>query len=142
MKHIFLDTNVVLDFLLKRQPSLGDPIAKDAATIFELSKRKKLKMSVSSLSINNIDYVISKLESRAKSRKIISQIIRLVEVQSVGKSTVEKATQSEFKDFEDALQNYCAEEAKVATIVTRNVKDYAKSELSILTPIELLSVVS
>jgi predicted nucleic acid-binding protein len=137
MKHIFLDTNVVLDFLLKRQP-----FAKDAATIFELGKRKKLKLSVSSLSINNIDYVISKLESRAKSRKIISQLIHLVEIQPVGKSTVEKATQSEFKDFEDALQNYCAEEAKVSTIVTRNVKDYNKSDLAILTPIELLSVVS
>ena len=137
MKHIFLDTNVVLDFLLKRQP-----FAQDAATIFELSKRKKLKMSVSSLSINNIDYVISKLDSRAKSRKIISQLIRLVDIQSAGKSTVEKAAQSEFKDFEDALQNYCAEEAKVSTIVTRNVKDYAKSDLSILTPSELLSVVS
>ncbi|MEM9671965.1 MAG: PIN domain-containing protein [Cyclobacteriaceae bacterium] len=72
----------------------------------------------------------------------ISKIIRLVDIQSVGKSTVEKAAQSEFKDFEDALQNYCAEEAKVSTIVTRNVKDYNKSNLSILTPSELLAVVA
>jgi len=65
----------------------------------------------------------------------------LIEIQSVGKSTVEKAAQSDFKDFADALQNYCAEEAKVTTIVTRNVKDYAKSDLSILTP-SVLTVVS
>ena len=107
-----------------------------------MSNRIKLKTSVSSLSSNTFDYVISKLESRAKSGKIISQLIHLFEIQSVGKSIIEKAAQSEFKDFEDALQNYCAEEAKVSTIVTRNVKDYNKSDSSILTPTELLAVVS
>ncbi|WKN40678.1 hypothetical protein P0M28_16690 [Tunicatimonas pelagia] len=89
---------------MKRQPSLGDPIAKDTATIFEFSKGKKLKLSVSSLSLNNIDYVVAKLKSRVKSRKVISQLIRLIDIQSVGKSTIEKAAQSDFKDFEDALQ--------------------------------------
>lgn len=137
MTHVFLDTNVVLDLLLKREP-----FAKDAAIIFELSKRKKLKISVSSLSINNIDYVIAKLESRAKARKVINQLIHLIEIESVSKSAVEKATQSAFKDFEDALQNYCAEEAKITTVVTRNIKDYVRSDLAILTPPELLAVVS
>jgi len=137
MKKIFLDTNVVIDFLLQREP-----FAKDAAIIFELGARKKLKLFVSSLSINNIDYIVSKLESRSKARKLTRKLITLIEVSSVGKITVEKAVESDFKDFEDALQSFCAEEANLKILVTRNVKDFSKSNLSILTPIEFLSTLS
>ena len=69
----------------------------------------------------------------------ISKRIRLGDIQSVGKSTGEKAGQCEFKGFEDALQNLCCEEAKGVTIGTRNVKDYNKSNLTIPTTSELLA---
>ncbi len=55
MTKIFLDTNVVLDFILKREG-----FAKEAAIIFDLGEREKLQLTLSSLSINNIDYVVSK----------------------------------------------------------------------------------
>lgn len=134
MTKIFLDTNVVLDFILKRKG-----FAEEAAKIFDLGERKKLKLSLSSLSINNIDYVVSKIESSEKSRRVIIKLLSLVEVLSVGKSTVEKAAMSKFKDFEDALQNFCAEEGGFNLIITRNTKDYQKSTLSIQTPKEFLA---
>ena len=68
MTKIFLDTNVALDFILKREG-----FAEEAAIIFDLSERKKLQLTLSSLSINNIDYVVSKIESGKKSRQIIKQ---------------------------------------------------------------------
>ncbi len=57
----------------------------------------------------------------------------------VGKSTIEKSLLAKFTDFEDGLQNFCAEEGKLDTIVTRNVKDFSKSSLSIQTPSEYLA---
>lgn len=134
MTTIFLDTNVVLDFILKREE-----FAKNAAIIFDLGEREKLHLTLSSLCVNNIDYVVSKIESKKKARQIIIKLLSLVEVLPVGKSTIEKAAMSEFKDFEDAIQNFCAEEKGLNHIITRNIKDFKKSNLSILTPKEFLS---
>jgi len=133
MKTIFLDTNVVLDFILKRKG-----FAEEAARIFDLGERKKLRLSLSSLSMNNIDYIVSKIESKKKSRQIVLKLLSLVDVFKVDRSTIEKAALSNFIDFEDAIQNYCAEEGGVNNIITRNLKDFRKSELSIQTPKEFL----
>jgi len=133
MKNIFLDTNVVLDVILKREE-----FAKEAAIIFNLGEQNKLALSLSSLSMNNIDYIVSKIESKKKSRQIILKLISLVRVLKVDSSTIEKAALSDFKDFEDAIQNYCAEEAGINHILTRNLKDFKKSKLSIQTPKEFL----
>ena len=134
MKNIFLDTNVALDIILKRKG-----FAEDAAIIFDLGERKKLRLSLSSLSMNNIDYILSKIESKKKSRQIILKLLSLVDVLKVDRSTIEKAALSDFKDFEDAIQNYCAAEAGINHMITRNLKDYKKSKLSIQTPKEFLA---
>lgn len=134
MTKLFLDTNIVLDFILKRAD-----FAEEAAIIFDLGERKKLHLCLSSLSMNNLDYIVSKIESKKKSRQITIKLLSLVEILSVGKSTIEKAALSEFKDFEDAIQNFCADEAGLKHILTRNLKDYKKSSLSIQTPKEFLA---
>ncbi len=134
MIKLFLDTNIILDFILKREG-----FAKEAAIIFDLGERKKIQLFLSSLSINNIDYVVSKIESKKKSRQIIVKLLSLVDILPVGKSTIEKAALSEFRDFEDAVQNFCADEAELNHIITRNLKDFKKSNLSIQTPKEFLA---
>ena len=62
----------------------------------------------------------------------------LVNVLPVGITTIEKSLLSGFKDFEDGLQNFCAEEALLTTLVTHNIKDYSKSSLSIQKPKDFL----
>jgi predicted nucleic acid-binding protein len=106
MTKVFLDTNIVLDFLLKREG-----FSEEAAIIFDLEERKKLNLALSSPSVNNIDYVISKVESKKKVRRIITKLLSLVDILSVGESTIEKAAMSEFKDFEDAIQNFVRKKA-------------------------------
>lgn len=137
MLKVFLDTNVVIDFILKREG-----FAEDAAMIFDLSERKKLHLTLSSLSMNNIDYIVSKIDSKKQARQIIIKLLSLVKVLPVGQSTIEKAAMSEFKDFEDAIQNFCAEESNLNRIITRNLKDFKKSNLSIQTPKEFLVSIS
>jgi len=134
MKRVFLDTNVVLDFILKRQE-----FADDAAIIFDLSERKELKIEVSSLSMNNINYILSKLQSKNVARQIIVKLLSLVDVTDVTKSTIKKAAMSDFIDFEDAIQNFAAEEAGIRYIITRNLKDFTKSSLIVQSPQEFLS---
>jgi predicted nucleic acid-binding protein len=134
MTKVFIDSDVVLDFLTKREP-----FQEAAMRIFEYASQGKLKLFVSSLSINNINYVISKLESAEKAKRQLMVLLELIEILPVGKSTVKKSLFSAFIDFEDGLQNFCAEEGKLTTIVTRNIKDYSSSSLVIQTPREFLA---
>ncbi len=134
MTKVFIDSDVVLDFLTKRKP-----FQKEAMRLFEYANRGKLKLFVSSLSINNINYVVSKLESAEKAKRQLMALLEFIEILSVGKSTVKKSLFSDFRDFEDGLQNFCAEEAKLTTIITRNIKDYSASDLVIQTPKEFLA---
>lgn len=134
MTKVFIDSDVVLDFLTKREP-----FHEDAMRIFEYASRGKLKLFVSSLSVNNINYVVSKLESAEKAKKQLIALLGLIEILPVAQSTVKKSLFSDFRDFEDGLQNFCAEEGKLTTIVTRNIKDYSSSSLVIQTPKEFLA---
>ena len=115
MRRVFLDTDVVMDFLTRREP-----FAVEAMKLMEYSNRKELELSISSLSLSNIHYLISRLENKAIAREKIKAILKLVETLSVHKSTSEKAIYSEFKDFEDGMQNFCAEENGISIVITRN----------------------
>jgi len=133
VKKVFLDTNVLLDFLLDRKP-FND----DVAEIIEQSIEGKMKICVSSITITDTNYIIGRSEGIKSANKKTKEILELVEVENVGETTVHKSASSKFNDFEDGVQNYCAVEAKHKIIVTRNVKDYKASELSIMTPKEFL----
>lgn len=134
MTKVFIDSDVVLDFLTKREP-----FQEAAMRIFEYASQRKLKLFASSFSFNNINYVVSKLESAEKAKKQLIALLELIEILPVGKTTVKKSLFSDFKDFEDGLQNFCAEEANLTTIITRNIKDYSASHLVIQTPKEFLA---
>lgn len=134
MKKVFLDTDVIIDFLTKRLP-----YSSEAMRIFEYSARGQLQLFASSLSFNNINYIVTRLENKKKAAAKIKQLMSLVEVLAVGKSALEKSLLSGFKDFEDGIQNFCAKENGLTILITRNVKDYSKSDLSIQTPKEFLA---
>lgn len=123
---IFVDTNVILDFVFNRKRFVAD-----AKKIFELAQRGKLKIYISSVAVNTIYYVVKRNRSRVQAIKTLKEILSMTKVLTVGQSTVNKAMLSKFKDFEDALQNYCAEEANLTFIITRNVDDFSKSKLYI-----------
>ena len=134
MKKVFFDTNVLLDFLLDRPP-----YADDVSEIIETCIEEEISICVSPVSITNLNYIIGRLENREKANAQTQKVLRLVQVDSVGQSTIQTAANSKFKDFEDGVQNFCAVEAGHEVIVTGNVKDYKESDLSVLTPKEFLA---
>jgi predicted nucleic acid-binding protein len=129
MTKVFVDTDVCLDLLSGRKP-----FNKTAEILFSLADNRKVKIYVSSLSFSNIDYVLRSQYSSTHSRQLIGKFKTLVNVLPVDSKTIDLAIASDFNDFEDAIQYSCAIENNLTTIITRNVKDYKKATIAILTP--------
>ena len=127
---IFIDTDVVLDFLLGREP-----ISSFASIIFSLSEEKKIKAYISPLTISNSYYILRKIAGHAKVVKNLQKLLLITNITSISKQDVALAVNSNFKDLEDALQHFSAiSHAKVDVIITRNIKDYKKSEVPVMSP--------
>ena len=132
MKNIFLDTNVVIDFLADREP-----FSLDAAKLFNLSVLGKVKIYISAVSYNNIYYILRQSLSNSETIKLLDELSEMAEIADVTKSVIKKSLKTDFKDFEDAIQYYCALSLnKIDFIVTRDAKDFKKSSLSIMTAAE------
>jgi predicted nucleic acid-binding protein len=137
MKHIFLDTNVLIDFLSDRKP-----FSREAAKLFDYSFKKKVTIYVAAVSYNNIYYILRQSCTHAETIKILAELQEWTEAVDVSKEVIRKALKSEFKDFEDAIQYNCAKALnKIDCIVTRDTKDFKTSSLPTLTPKEALTMV-
>jgi predicted nucleic acid-binding protein len=129
MTKVFVDTDVCIDLLSGRKP-----FNKTAEILFSLADNRKIKIHVSSLSFANIDYVLRSQYSSIHSRQIIGKFKTIVNVLPVDSKTIDLAITSDFNDFEDAIQYFCAIENNLTTIITRNIKDYKKATVKVLTP--------
>ena len=134
MSRIFLDTNVILDLLGERIPFF-DSIAKVAT----LADQKKLTLIVSALSIATINYVLNKYETSESVLNKLRKFKIICEVCEVNEETIDKALNSSFKDFEDAVQYFTAIQSNCSIILTRNGKDFKHSTIPIMTAEEYLS---
>lgn len=130
MTQILLDTDVILDFFLERKPFFQDSVK-----ILSLAENKKIKVYVTSLSFSNCYYILKQIGSRETVIGNLRKLARISEIMSVNSQSVELALYYEFRDFEDALQYFSAyQKDKINVIITRNIKDYKKSELPVMTP--------
>jgi len=137
MKNLFLDTNVIIDFIADRQP-----FSETASVLFDLAEKKQLHLFISALSYSNIYYIIKKNCSHKQLLVILQDLETLVETIDVTKQVIFDALKSDFKDFEDAIQYHTAlSNNKIEAIVTRNTKDFKESKLAILTPEEVLAII-
>jgi predicted nucleic acid-binding protein len=135
MKHVFMDTNVVIDFLSNRHP-----FAIDAARLFDLSVNGKIRIYITAVSYNNIYYILRQSLTHSATIKLLAELSDLTEVADVTTNIIRESLKADFKDYEDAIQYYCALNiADIDFIVTQNTKDFKKSRLPILTPTEALS---
>lgn len=132
-KRVFIDTNIMLDFLGERKP-FYESIAKLAT----LAERGVVIMVVSPLSFATVNYFLSKFESAKIAREKLRKFKILSEVCSLDQHTIEKGLNSSMRDFEDALQYFSATESRCEMIITRNGKDFAKSLLPVMTADEFL----
>lgn len=133
MKTVFLDTNVVIDLLDKREGFYPA-----AVKLFTLAYKGELSLYISPLTYATAAYILRK-HPVEKLRILLANLRKLSHVTLVDERIVDNALTSEFKDFEDALQYYSALKEDVDAIVTRNVKDFSLSKLPVMTPDEFLA---
>jgi predicted nucleic acid-binding protein len=130
MTRILIDTDVILDFFFDRQP-----FADNASKIFSFCESKEIKGFVTPVIISNVYYL---LRQTAKHEKVIEKLkllVSITEILVMDKDVIIQALNSDFKDFEDALQNYSAElDKEIDLIITRNIKDFKNSKLAVMTP--------
>lgn len=137
MKHVFLDTNVLIDFFADRKP-----FSLEAAKLLNYSLKKKINIYISAVSYNNIYYILRQSCSHTETIKMLAELNEWTEIIDVSKEVIKKSIKSDFKDFEDAIQYNCAKSlTKIDCIVTRNQKDFKISSLPILSPKEALSAI-
>ena len=135
MTRVLIDTDVILDFFLDRAP-----FSDNGAKILSLCEAKKIVGHITPVIISNVYYL---LRQTAKHEKVIEKLkllVAITEVLVMDRNVVLHALNANFKNFEDALQNYSAEISnQVYLIITRNVKDYKLSALGVMTPENYLS---
>ncbi len=132
---VFVDTDIIYDLLARREPHY-----QAAARLFTLSDGVKIQVFISALTIANIHYLISKQLSAGEAKQIIRKFKLLVHILPVNEKIIDLALNSDFNDFEDAVQYYCAIENDIELLLTRNLKDYKKARISVKTAQDFINL--
>ncbi|MBQ7495747.1 MAG: PIN domain-containing protein [Bacteroidaceae bacterium] len=133
MTKLFLDTNVVMDLLQRREPFF---LA--AANIFALSAKGEVELYASPMTYATASYLIGKRDL-AKVKPLLAELRTLSHVTTANEDTVDQSLASAFNDYEDALQHFSALNQHIDYIITRNKEDFSCSQIRVLTPIDFLS---
>jgi len=129
MKKLFVDTNIVIDLLAKREPFYTE-----AAQLFSMADNKHIELSISALTIANTSYVLVKQMEAKKAKAILRKLSLLLKVLPLNDKILNLSLNDEkFTDFEDAIQNFTALENRQNIIITRNLCDYKQASLPIMT---------
>ncbi len=132
---VFLDINVILDFLLKKAP-----FDEDATEIFKLLYKKDIDGFVSAISYTQIGYFLQKFTGKTVTKGILRDLNRLLKTVTVDNRTIEEALDSDITDFEDAMQIASALSISgLHSVLTRDKKDFKSSQLLIQSPKEFLN---
>jgi len=135
LKKIFFDTDVILDISIKRELDI-----KDSVKLINLVENGLYKGYTSTIIFSNTYYIQRKLTGHEVSISFLKNLRLLLTVLNVDDSIIHKALESDFNDFEDAIQYFTAIENTMDCIITRNVNDYKKSIIPVYTPTELLQL--
>lgn len=126
MKRVFIDTNVLIDLLVKRS-------GYEAAARL-LSLQNKVSLHVSVLTMANVVYILRKVLRGESMYNELDKLSSNMIVEGITATDYESALGLRAKDFEDALQYFCAKSSSCDVIISRNGKDFPFSEIEVVTP--------
>ena len=134
---ILFDINIILDLLLPRKPYLYN-----AVKLVSAVENSVIDGYLCATSVTTIQYLVQKTLGRSESRRMDKKLLSIFTISQVNKITLERALDSNLGDFEDAVMNESAISSGLDGIVTRNLKDFKKSKLSIYGPDELTAILN
>ncbi len=134
MKKLFIDTNIVIDLLSRREPFYDE-----SAELFSLADRKIIELNVSSLTIANTSYTLLRQTNTKNTKEILRKLRLIVHILPLDDKIIGIALNDDsFNDFEDSLQYFTAIENGQDLIITRNLKDFKASKLPVMTARQFL----
>lgn len=134
---VLIDTNVIVDFLITREPYF-----ESSSKVMEKCAARELKGYIAFHSVPNLWYILRKIPEE-KRRKWLTDICGFLQTAGVNHDEVLRAIKMEkFKDFEDCLQDRCAKKVDAKYIITRNTEDFSESEVPAISPENCLNVIS
>jgi predicted nucleic acid-binding protein len=132
MTIIFVDTNIILDVILKNESFWENSFA-----IFRLAEKNVLSGYISSSCVTDIFYIARKRFDIPTARDAIKRVLALFSVVGVDGDDLNGAMQIPINDLEDALQVWCAQKINADYIVTRNISDFKQSVIPAIEPAEM-----
>lgn len=136
MTHVFMDTNVLMDVLLEREPFFASSIR-----VWTLCEGGSIQGLISVISFNNIFYVVRKHKSKGEAQHSLRALRAIFMSVALDGHVMNQAIDSDFRDFEDAIQYYSALRGGAKFLITRNVRDFPESdEIAVVTPEEFLAI--
>ncbi|MEI2581426.1 type II toxin-antitoxin system VapC family toxin [Scytonema sp. PRP1] len=130
---VLLDTNVIVDVALERQPYFGD-----SETVLSIVEQGQLEGYISASTFSDLYYIIPKDKGRDLTLEFLREISTFCQIATVDRAAIRMALTANFKDFEDAIQYSTAVINQLDAIVTRNPQDFPIATPRILTPGQLI----
>ena len=133
--NVFIDTNIIMDVLLDRQPFLGG-----SQRIWLLAERGKINGQVSVLSFSNIYYIVRKLKGADAAMAMMTMLRDTFTPVPCSEQVLHQAIDADIKDFEDAIQYFSALRADASCILSRNSSHFPSADIPVLSPDEFLAI--
>ena len=135
---LLIDTNVVLDILLRREPYY-----ENAAKIAVLSEKDYISCYVSASAVTDIYYIAHKeLKSKDTAITLLENLLKTFRIAAVSEASIHEALDLRWSDFEDCVQYTAGKSIDVDYIITRNKKDFEKGEIDTLSTDELINMIT
>ena len=135
---LLINTNVVLDILLRRRPFF-----EDAAKIAVLSEKGYISCYVSASAITDIYFIAQKeLKNKDLLLDLLTKMFDAFRIAAVTEASIHEALDLKWDDFEDCVQYTAGKKIQANYIITRNTKDYGKGEIDALSPKEFLEMIT
>ena len=131
--NVFLDTNVIIDFMGKREGFFDD-----AAAIFTMIEDKRINASVSALTIINCAYILKKAFSTDVMLDKVEALCQMLDVAPIDRSQLVKAVKLRPYDYEDAVQYLSALPFHPDVIITRDKRGFNDFDIMVMTPAEFV----
>ena len=135
---VLFDTCVILDALQGREP-----FREDAEKLFLAVANERINGTLTAKSITDIYYLTHRLtHSDQRTREILMNLLSLFDLVDTTGNDIRQALLSEISDYEDAVMVEAAVREELDCIVTRNQHDFRKAACKVLSPVELLKMLT
>ncbi|CRF32181.1 PilT protein domain protein [Brachyspira suanatina] len=137
MKRILIDTNIILDYLMNREPFF-----ENSKKIIDLCVNNIIECYIAAHTITNLFYILRKYYSYSERKEIILELSKIFTIIPIDNKKINLVLiDKDCKDIEDGLQIECAKEYGLDYIVTRNTPDFFNSKIKAIEPNIFITII-